>query len=110
MASSCWIQEEHPICVSVTYRLFSQGRMAALDPGRRISQYGYTAWRAQDGYFAGYAWTITQTTDGYIWIGTSAGLIRFDGVQFVPWASLTGEKTPSNDVHTLFGAWDEVYG
>lgn len=54
--------------------LFSSvGWMAALDPSHRISQYGHTAWRIQDGYFAGYALSIAQTTDGYIWVGTGGG-------------------------------------
>ena len=90
----------------LTAILPSVGRMAALDPSHRISQYGHTAWRVQDGYFAGNSWQIAQTTDGYIWVGTSAGLFRFDGVQFVPWASMEGAQTSSNDVHGLLGARD----
>ena len=78
----------------------------ALDPTHRISQYGHTAWRIQDGYFAGQALSITQTTDGYLWVGTEAGLLRFDGVQFAPWTSLSGEPLPSSNVHTLLGARD----
>lgn len=90
----------------VVLLLSAVNRMNALDPSQRISQYGHTAWRIQDGYFAGNANAITQTADGYIWVGTAAGLFRFDGVQFVPWASLTGEQTPSNNVHSLCGARD----
>jgi ligand-binding sensor domain-containing protein len=71
-----------------------------------IAQYGHTAWRIQDGYFAGYANSIAQTTDGFLWVGTSAGLLRFDGVQFIPWASLTGEQASSNDIHVLPGVRD----
>ena len=41
----------------------------ALDPGRRISQYAHTAWRVQDGSIT-IGTTITQTTDGYLWLGT----------------------------------------
>jgi signal transduction histidine kinase/ligand-binding sensor domain-containing protein len=54
----------------------------ALDPSRRISQYAHTAWTAQDGYLPGRSLGIGQTTDGYLWIGTQAGLLRFDGVRF----------------------------
>ena len=88
------------------FLLSSVGWMAALDPSKRISQYGHTAWRIQDGYFAGQAWSIAQTTDGYLWVGTAAGLLRFDGVQFVPWSLLAGEPLPSNDIHFLLGARD----
>lgn len=82
------------------------GRIAALDPAQRISEYGHTTWRIQDGFFGGTLSSITQTTDGYLRIGTSAGVFRFDGVQFVPWTSLTGEPLPSNDVRALLGAKD----
>src|ERR1700682_2446720 len=58
----------------------------ALDPNRHISQYGHTVWRVQDGAIDP-AGEITQTADGYLWLGTSNGLLRFGGVKFVPFAS-----------------------
>ena len=54
----------------------------ALDPTRRIAQYGHTAWRIQDGFLGASPKAIAQTADGYLWIGTEAGLVRFDGVRF----------------------------
>ena len=78
----------------------------ALDPGRRISQYGHTAWRIQDGYFGGRLSAVTQTTDGYLWIGTEAGLLRFDGVRFVPWSPPMGQQLPSSRIRSLLGARD----
>jgi signal transduction histidine kinase/ligand-binding sensor domain-containing protein len=47
---------------------------------------------------------IAQTRDGYLWIGTDAGLVRFDGVRFVPWASPRGEKLPSDQILNLLSA------
>ena len=90
--------------LSICFCLFP-ACMAALEPTHRISQYGHTSWRVQDGYFGGQPVSITQTTDGYIWVGTAAGC-RFDGVQFVPWTSLSDEKLPSSSVHAVFGARD----
>jgi signal transduction histidine kinase/ligand-binding sensor domain-containing protein len=78
----------------------------AVDPGKRISQYGHTVWRVQDGYFGGSPQTICQTKDGYIWVGTKAGLFRFDGVRFVPFNSLSREKLPSSTIFRLFAARD----
>src|SRR5258708_801613 len=51
-----------------------------VDPDKYISQYRHSAWRMKDGLLRGEPNVITQTPDGYIWIGTAAGLIRFDGV------------------------------
>jgi len=79
---------------------------AALDPARRISQYGHTVWRVQDGYFGAQPITISQTTDGYIWVGTEAGLFRFDGVRFVPWNAISGEQLPSSIIFSLLAARD----
>ncbi len=78
----------------------------AVDPDRRISQYAHTAWRVRDGVFPGAPSAITQTTDGYVWIGTLNGLLRFDGVRFVRWAPPTGEHLPTTAVISLLGATD----
>jgi signal transduction histidine kinase/ligand-binding sensor domain-containing protein len=56
---------------------------SALDPHRLISQYAHTVWRTQDG-FPHTPNVITQTRDGYIWISTGGGLLRFDGVTMTP--------------------------
>jgi ligand-binding sensor domain-containing protein len=77
-----------------------------LDPDKHISQYGHTAWRIQDGFFGGQVRSITQTTDGYIWVGTEAGLFKFDGVRFVSWNSQAGELLPSTFITALLGARD----
>ena len=53
---------------------------SALDPSRHISQYGHTVWRIQDGAIDPAA-EIAQTADGYLWLGSSNGLLRFDGVK-----------------------------
>jgi signal transduction histidine kinase/ligand-binding sensor domain-containing protein len=82
----------------------SVGGLAALDPTRHISQYGHTAWRVQDGT-VDVAGSITQTADGYLWLGTSNGLLRFDGVKFVPYAS-HGLNLPTRGFTSLAGARD----
>jgi len=57
---------------------------AALDAGTAITQYVRDTWIAKDGAPAGTITAITQTPDGYLWLGTEGeGLIRFDGIAFV---------------------------
>jgi signal transduction histidine kinase/ligand-binding sensor domain-containing protein len=53
--------------------------------GQPLTQYAHTAWRLQEGAFDASPVSIAQTTDGFIWIGTLNGLIRFDGVRFESW-------------------------
>ena len=86
--------------------LFAVSLVWAVDPSRHISQYAHTAWRVQDGVFSGTVNAIAQTTDGYLWIGTEAGLLRFDGVRFVPLTLPDGKHLPSSDITSLLGARD----
>ena len=39
-------------------------------------------WRNADGLPSDSVTAIIQTHDGFLWVGTSAGLVRFDGVKF----------------------------
>jgi signal transduction histidine kinase/ligand-binding sensor domain-containing protein len=79
----------------------------ALDPRTHVTQYAHTAWRLQDGFFSGAPLAFAQTTDGYLWIGTEAGLLRFDGVRFVPWTPPEGSMLqPSTGVYSLLATMD----
>jgi ligand-binding sensor domain-containing protein/signal transduction histidine kinase len=51
-----------------------------------LTQYAHASWRVQDGDLDGQANSITQTRDGYLWVGTEAGLERYDGTHFRRWA------------------------
>jgi signal transduction histidine kinase/ligand-binding sensor domain-containing protein len=86
----------------------------AVDPHTLISQYGHTAWRIQDGVVSNLG-AITQTTDGYIWMRTASGLMRFDGVKFTPWTAPNGEFLAGNGISGLLGGrdgslWIGTYG
>jgi ligand-binding sensor domain-containing protein/signal transduction histidine kinase len=55
---------------------------SALDASRTIREFHHTAWTIRDGLPGGVN-AITQTPDGYLWLGTVSGLYRFDGMRFV---------------------------
>ena len=55
---------------------------SAIDAGRTVSQYIYTSWGTEKGWPGGSIKAIAQTSDGYLWIGTDKGLVRFDGLNF----------------------------
>jgi len=75
----------------------------ALNPSLDISQYAHTAWTVQDDALKGAIRAIAQTPDGYLWLGTEFGLVRFDGIRFVTWNLLTGQRLPSNIRSQLAG-------
>src|SRR5712692_5803949 len=56
----------------------------ALDPHRKFSQYVREKWSAANGLPGGAVHAIAQSPDGYLWIGTDKGLVRFDGFTFLP--------------------------
>jgi ligand-binding sensor domain-containing protein len=47
-----------------------------------MSQYRRDHWGVERGFPRAPVYAISQTADGYLWIGTGAGLIRFDGISF----------------------------
>jgi signal transduction histidine kinase/ligand-binding sensor domain-containing protein len=81
------------------------GSAWALDSHRHLTQFGHTAWRTQDGFVNG-PFAVTQTADGYVWIATNDGLVRFDGVTFDPWSPPPGESLPSSSLGPVLGAPD----
>ena len=62
--------------------LFDQPRAFALDPHRAITQYLHTVWDTSTGLAQRDVYGLAQTADGYLWVGTIDGLVRFDGVRF----------------------------
>jgi len=57
-------------------------RAYALDPSRTLSQYVHRIWQVQQGLPQASIYAILQTRDGYVWLGTQTGLVKFDGVRF----------------------------
>ena len=78
----------------------------ALNPGRSIGQYAHSAWRLQDGFIGAPPNAITQTVDGYIWIATTSGIVRFDGVQFTQWSPPGSEELRNFSASTVLGTTD----
>src|SRR5580658_748666 len=72
------------LCLMSTCLLCTLGLPTAwaIDPDRAISQYVHDEWGPEQGFPKGPVYAITQTPDGYIWIGTDEGLVRFDGWNF----------------------------
>jgi ligand-binding sensor domain-containing protein len=71
----------------------------AIDPNRATSQYIRDWWGPERGFPRGSVYAITQTPDGYLWIGTETGLVRFDGLNFV----LVRDRSQSFTVENVFG-------
>ena len=55
---------------------------AALDPLKPIGQFMRTVWETSTGLPQNSVQAVLQTRDGYVWLGTEEGLVRFDGERF----------------------------
>jgi signal transduction histidine kinase/ligand-binding sensor domain-containing protein len=79
---------------------------AALDPSKALSQYVHDNWTTESGLPQNTVMAVLQTKDGYLWIGTQEGLVRFDGARF---SVFDRENTPvfkSPDVTALLEGKD----
>src|ERR1700761_9349886 len=81
-------------------------RASALDPSLDVNQYAHTAWKIRDGFFKLPLTSIAQTFDGYLWLGTEFGLLRYDGVRAIPWEPPPAEQLPSEWIWSLLVARD----
>ena len=68
--------------VTTLLGLLGPVRSFALDPAKNVYQYNCQSWTRQEDLPANSINAITQTKDGYLWFGTSKGLVRFDGLEF----------------------------
>ena len=69
--------------LAATGALFAAVRPAqALDPQLAVSQYVFDNWQIQQGLPQNSVEALARTPDGYLWLATHEGLVRFDGVRF----------------------------
>jgi len=74
---------------------------AALDPHRRLSQFVRETWDDREGLVQNVPRVLLQTSDGYLWIGTEAGLVRFDGRRFTTFDTSSTPALPYRNVRAL---------
>jgi len=85
-------------------------------PGLRQqnASYGVDFWREAEGFAQSRVRAIVQTRDGYMWLGTDGGLVRFNGESFTAFTTQTG-ALKDNEVWALQeddqgGLWIGTYG
>jgi signal transduction histidine kinase/ligand-binding sensor domain-containing protein len=74
--------------------------LLALNPHKALTQYSRGVWTQAQGLPQDTIRAITQTEDGYLWLGTDEGLSSFDGYDFVTFTRGDG-SLPNNSVSAL---------
>jgi signal transduction histidine kinase/ligand-binding sensor domain-containing protein len=75
-------------------------------PSEEEPNFGVRRYGVEDGLPSDDVYAITQDQRGFLWVGTGAGLVRFDGQQFVRWGAQGEAGLPANDIRALVGARD----
>jgi ligand-binding sensor domain-containing protein/signal transduction histidine kinase len=73
----------------------------ALNPQRALDHFGHQAWGTDAGLPQNTVHSILQTRDGYLWLGTDGGLVRFDGTDFVTFDTEKAPQFRSDTVYDL---------
>lgn len=75
---------------------------ASLDPEKALTQYVHRVWDTDSGLPQNAILAIAQTTEGYLWLGTEEGLVRFDGLHFRLFDRRNTPELQSNQITALF--------
>jgi signal transduction histidine kinase/ligand-binding sensor domain-containing protein len=78
----------------------------ALEPTTPLASYGRQSWVIENGLPQNTVQVLLQARDGFVWLGTEAGLVRFDGNGFQVFDKTSSPALPGNDVHALLEARD----
>jgi len=94
----CWLAMLLLIGASLT--------AAALEPTTPLANYGRQSWAMENGLPQNTVKVLVQTRDGFVWLGTETGLVRFDGNAFQVFDRASTPPLPGNDVHALLETRD----
>jgi transcriptional regulator with PAS, ATPase and Fis domain/ligand-binding sensor domain-containing protein len=72
------------------------------EPQKASDHYIHTVWSTDAGLPQNSVTALVQTRDGYLWVGTSGGLARFDGVQFTVFTTANTKGLKSNRIKILY--------
>jgi signal transduction histidine kinase/ligand-binding sensor domain-containing protein len=95
--------------LALVLAVLTSARPALAQPDEGpLGDYTVTTWNENNGLPAGRIRAIAQDADGYLWLGTDAGLVRFDGVRFTAWSGLADTRLPGGAVTTLLATRDRA--
>jgi len=82
--------------------------LKALEPNKALTQYKLDIWQAERGLQQISIGSSVQTDDGYIWLATKRGLVRFDGNRFVVFDKNNTTQLLDNYIKVLYESRDKT--
>lgn len=107
-----WPERDRPILILglLLLLIFGNGTIEAtaqdrvlhgLNPEKRLTQYVFETWGREDGLSSNSISDLAQTPDGYLWLATGGGLVRFGGVRFTTFNSLNTDAFTVDHIRSL---------
>jgi diguanylate cyclase (GGDEF)-like protein len=78
----------------------------ALDPSKTFSQYVQSSWALQNGLQQKSVMAVAQTSDGFLWLATEEGLVRFNGRTFTTFDERNAPGLSDRFIRSLAAAPD----
>jgi signal transduction histidine kinase/ligand-binding sensor domain-containing protein len=100
-----WPAAPAAVCVAALV-LTGSFAASALEPSTPLANYGRQAWVMENGLPQNTVQTLVQTRQGFVWLGTEVGLVRFDGNAFAVFDRNSTPALPGNDVRCLLETRD----
>src|ERR1700757_3329284 len=92
---------------AMTAMLLCAAASWSLDPHQSLRRYGYQTWQTDSGLPQNTVHAVLQTRDGFLWIATEAGLVRFDATQF---RTFTRKDTPQLGSDLIYSLMEDRSG
>jgi ligand-binding sensor domain-containing protein/signal transduction histidine kinase/DNA-binding NarL/FixJ family response regulator len=89
------------LCLILIFLLWPSSGWA-LHPQKKITQYIQDTWKLEEGLPQMTVQTVIRSRQGYLWLGTQEGLVRFDGIQFKTFTKANVAQLLNDWIWTLY--------
>jgi signal transduction histidine kinase/ligand-binding sensor domain-containing protein len=96
------LKVKYPLFISLSRFVFKIAACFFLFSQIIWAQYRFDSWDTEDGLPQNTVYGMTQTRDGYLWLTTYDGLVRFDGVRFTVFDKSNTRGITSNRFTSIY--------
>lgn len=90
------------LMVAVGCTLVESSDRPVLNPDVPFDQHTHRDYFARDGLPSSWINDVLQTNDGFLWIATDNGLVRFDGLKFSTFDRNSNPQLPASETRVLY--------